>query len=1671
MKVWCALLLATLLASAAPTAYADPVPGPGTALSGTVFRDFNANGVRDQGRNIDNAGNASNSNAGTSPLAEDTAVSGVTVTAYCVTGLGADGLPGTIDDLITSFGPVTTGADGNYSIPTAGVVAAPLPCRLEFTNLPAGYEPTTFGSGAGATSGTSVQFATPGTSNLSFGINRPAEFCQDNPELISSCYRFGDQVNGANQDEVVVLSFPYNAGSSRTTGGAPYDDFDQPTTHAIELLAEEVGTTFAMAYRRTTREIYLAAFYKRHAGFGPGADGQPNTADDAVGLYRYDIDSDTLTAFSAPGPATNAHDTTNGDQGYLRDNNTTGWDAVGKTSIGGITLSGDEQTLYVLNLADRIIYALDADTGVQTNSLVVPTANIPTPGGTAATCAANDVRPFALRYWMGKIYVGMVCSAESTNALADLWAYVYTVNPGTLAFDASPVLQFPLNYPRGKATIRESQSARWNPWRPTFTAIPATTGEPGGRFPVYPQPMLTNLIFDERGDMLLGLRDRFGEQVGNLTQSNPANNNFLYRGVAAGDVLKACVSGNSWALESNGRCGGQGTAPQNTGEGPGNGEFFFTDDYQDFHDEIAVGGIVAIPGYSHVIATVIEPILSPPANTAVVADGGVRHFNNITGGGGSAYRIYDSTFDVRDLFAKANGLGDIEVLCDAAPIEIGNRVWNDSNGNGVQDPGEAPIAGVTVQLFKSNVLVASAVTSAAGEYYFRAGTGPDANPNDQFGLVDGGIQYNQTDYELRIDLTQAALAGLFLTTPNVDAGPNGDNLDSDYIQQGTTAILAIANSGAPGQNNHTYDGGFNAAALYDLGDLPDPGPGTGPGNYQTLLSDNGPRHLIVPGVFLGSRVDGEDDGQPSVNADGDDLNPATADDEDGVTFGPIIAGQSYVITVTASVNGFLNAWIDFNGDGDFDDPGEQIAADRPVNAGVNVLNGVAPATLAPQLYSRFRFTTNNPLTELGPTGEWDNGEVEDYVVPSGALVNLGNLVWHDLNNNGFKEPTENGIDGVTVQLFRADQTPGVDTPLATDSTAGGGFYNFDNLPPGNYIVYIPQPPAVYPVSSTTTDLADNGEDNDDNGDQPGGPGAPVRSPVINLAVGAEPNTPVDGDGPNGDLTIDFGFFAPVRVGDFVWFDNNQNGLQDGGEPGVPNVTVRLFRSDGTPAQDVGGVAVPPQQTGADGRYLFTNLPPGSYYVVFDRSTLPAGYLITTPNAGDDALDSDADPTTGQTAATPFLNSNQEDLTLDMGIVQVAPVRVGDFVWLDGNYNGCQDPGEPGVPSVTVTLFNAATNQQVATTQTDSNGFYLFDNLPPGQYYVVFNRATLPPGHDITRQNACGNDDSRDSDVNPTTGRSDNSRNLNPGEEDRTLDLGIYALLALGDLVWEDVNNNGLRDAGEQGLPAIPVRLYTITGTLVATTTTNLSGNYRFTDLLPGEYYVEITVPPGYASSTGGAPGSPTGPYEPAPDPDNNIDNDDNGTAQTNPQIIRSAPVTLAIGTEPADYKVTNDRNYNPTVDFGICQNCGTGGGALASLGDRVWIDRVCDGIQSPSETQSPTVTVTVNLLNANGAVIATTQTDANGFYRFNLLPPGIYRVEFVNPNALLYRFTEPNKGSDVALDSNANVNSGQTGLVQLSANETNLTIDAGLCLPTSLPDEEEPESTTPALFMPMIQGR
>ena len=265
----------------------------------------------------------------------------------------------------------------------------------------------------------------------------------------------------------------------------------------------------------------------------------------------------------------------------------------------------------------------------------------------------------------------------------------------------------------------------------------------------------------------------------------------------------------------------------------------------------------------------------------------------------------------------------------------------------------------------------------------------------------------------------------------------------------------------------------------------------------------------------------------------------------------------------------------------------------------------------------------------------------------------------------------------------------------------------------------------------------------------------------------------------------------AALGDTVWLDLNKDGIQDPNEPGIPNVMVNLLDCDG----NVLRVAY----TDSAGRYLFADLNAGAYRVKF---VLPNGYVFSLRDqGGNDALDSDANPTNGQTICLS-LPANTRDLTWDAGmyfgdastITPTAPTvnrgtdatatathatnrghdptptatadrhgfdadatatatatpvyaALGDTVWFDLDKDGIQDPNEPGIPNVMVYLLDCDGNP-LRVAYTDSAGRYLFADLNAGAYRVQF---MLPNGYVFSPRDQGGND-ALDSDANSSAAK-------------------------------------------------------------------------------------------------------------------------------------------------------------------------------------------------------------------------------------------------------------------------------------------------------------------------------
>ncbi|MDJ0838304.1 MAG: GEVED domain-containing protein [Acidobacteriota bacterium] len=257
----------------------------------------------------------------------------------------------------------------------------------------------------------------------------------------------------------------------------------------------------------------------------------------------------------------------------------------------------------------------------------------------------------------------------------------------------------------------------------------------------------------------------------------------------------------------------------------------------------------------------------------------------------------------------------------------------------------------------------------------------------------------------------------------------------------------------PGSSNNTREMTAAIVAL-DYGDAPDSGGFT----YPTGAEADGARHVFAPGLFLGSGVDADDAGQADAQAAGDDNDGL--DDEDGVVFLSAIQGcLETLLQVTASAGGFLDAWIDFNADGDWLDAGERVFTAQTVAAGVNNLSFQTPCeTVEGSSFSRFRYSTAG---NLDMTGQATDGEVEDHQVTLSAAPACVDTAIGSLDNvqpgaSIIIPVTVSALDGLNVESFTfAASWDASMLTLETIETAGslseGMTVSLNDLTPGQVI--------------------------------------------------------------------------------------------------------------------------------------------------------------------------------------------------------------------------------------------------------------------------------------------------------------------------------------------------------------------------------------------------------------------------------------------------------------------------------------------------------------------------------------------------------------------------------------------------------------------------------------------
>ncbi|MFC0384411.1 SdrD B-like domain-containing protein [Muricoccus vinaceus] len=601
-------------------------------------------------------------------------------------------------------------------------------------------------------------------------------------------------------------------------------------------------------------------------------------------------------------------------------------------------------------------------------------------------------------------------------------------------------------------------------------------------------------------------------------------------------------------------------------------------------------------------------------------------------------------------------------------------------------------------------------------------------------------------------------------------------------------------------------------------------------------------------------------------------------------------------------------------------------------------------------------TAATPANAYGVAAGVAYGGVSDTDTVRDVEARLGGNVFLDMNGNGLQDPGEGGIAGVTVRLL---DVAGNDTGRSTASDATGQ-YLFSDLVPGSYAVSFARPAAqAFTLANVgANDAIDSDADR-----------ATGRTASIALPAGAD------------DRSLDAGLYVPASLGDRVFHDLNANGLQDAGESGLAGIALRLL--------DAAGATLATTTTDASGAYLFSGLIPATYRIAAEA----ANWSVSPSNRGGEATDSDLDP--GARASDSFvLSSGTQETRLDVGLWQ--PASLGDRVFLDRNANGVQDAGDTGIGGVRVALLNADGSSANRSVTTDAQGNYLFSGLVPGSYRVRFDTPAQarPSPQDV-------GDDATDSDIDGTgtTG----VVTLTSGEVARQADAGFSYNTRIGDRVWEDLNGNGLQDAGEPGIANVTVRLLDAAGAEVAQTATAPDGTYLFAGHPSGTYSLQFVAPAGYAVTRRDVGA------DDAIDSDARADGSTAAFASTAPDLGQDAGL------------------YRPVT-----------------VGGTVWFDTDGDGLRGTGEQGLPGVPV--RLLDPQGNPLGpVTATDAAGAYSFAGLIPGSYRVGFAP--LIGTAFTAQDRGGSEAADSDATPANGISSLlVTLSSGGSNLLSTAGLAL-------------------------
>lgn len=839
-------------------------------------------------------------------------------------------------------------------------------------------------------------------------------------------------------------------------------------------------------------------------------------------------------------------------------------------------------------------------------------------------------------------------------------------------------------------------------------------------------------------------------------------------------------------------------------------------------------------------------------------------------------------------------------------IQLGLVLWNDANNNGIREAGEPRLPNLPVRLLSAaGAQLASTTSNAQGEYEFNSFVHPltvgstfiialDIPPTLQPARSNVGDDATDSDGVL-----SAATNDVRTSVPIPTLGYVNRTIDFGFVPRFTIGDFLWRDNGDGQQNANEPGIAQQAVRLFAVNATGAP---TGAPLAEVTTDAQGLYlfssfvHSLQPATPYVIEVSVPSGLQPTTPLQG-----SGDEDSDGIpvpgvvslvraaitspAFGNDVLTTDFGFVPTCNIAGVL--FEDTNGNG-LRDAGERLLSNVDVSLRELGANPGPARTISTNAQGAYRFNcfvdsiepgkqyevTVESRTDLPTLKETrPNVGTNDTIDSDGTfqpptnrtvivvtsppfgtdlnnndfgfvqVITLGDLVWIDeeqatVAGHGVQQASGNRpVPNVAVLLYAGT---GAMTPQFRTTTDASGIWritSFDtDLVPGTtYVVAVPTSDAAITSRMLTPVAALQGGNvaRDSNG-------------VNDAARGESRATVVLGAFGSTDTSIDFGFVEPpprgITIGNFVWLDQNNDGRQDSGEPGVAGVTVQLI----DPAQS--GRVVMSTTTDSTGLYRFNNQVPtidafaiNTDYVV--RIVANAGPLAGTrpalPNnlGGDDDNDSDG-VLSGANVDAP-VNSGPDgtvNLRVDFGFLRL---EVGNYVWEDTNGNGIQETGEQPLVDVVVQLVSSA-GAVLHTTATDAKGEYYFSTLAPRSHaslventaftiVVALNQTVLggqylptrvDNGNDATDSDARLDEPSREARISYSSGAF--------GTVDHTRDFGLIKLLEIGDRVFNDNNGNGLQDAGDTPRVGVTVKLFDASGaTEQATTVTDSNGNYLF----------------------------------------------------------------------------------------------------------------------------------------------------------------------------------------------------------------------------------------------------